>query len=67
MAKLGGKGGHLSPGAAFWGYEIEVRILRNNYEISADVIITIYKMVNANGCYPVVKSHQDHQGSLSEQ
>ena len=29
MAKLGGKGRHLSPGAASWGHEIEVRILRN--------------------------------------
>jgi len=30
-------------------------------------VITIYKMSNASGCYPVAKSHQDHQGSQSEQ
>jgi len=26
------KGGHLPPGAAFWGRQIEVGILRNNYK-----------------------------------
>jgi len=31
-----GKGGHLPPVAAFWGRQIEVGMLRNNYEISAD-------------------------------
>ena len=36
----GGKGGHLPPGAAFWGRQIEVEMLRNNYEIS-----------NVSGCY----------------
>jgi len=35
------KGGHLPPGAAFWGLQIEGGMLRNNY-----------KMSNA-GCYPV--------------
>jgi len=30
----GGKGGHLPPGAALWGRQIEVGILRTNYEIS---------------------------------
>jgi len=29
--------------------------------------ITIYRMLNASGCRPVAKSHQDHQGSQSEQ
>jgi len=35
----GGKGGHLPPGAAFWGRQIEVGMLSNNYEMS-----------NVNGC-----------------
>jgi len=30
----GGKVGHLPPGAAFWGRQIEVSMLSNNYEIS---------------------------------
>jgi len=30
----GGQGGHLSPGAALWGRQIEVGILRTNYEMS---------------------------------
>jgi len=30
----GGKGGHLPPGAALWGRQIEVGMLRTNYEIS---------------------------------
>jgi len=29
--------------------------------------ITIYKMLYASACYPVAKSHQDSQGSQSEQ
>jgi len=35
-----GKGGHLPLGAPFWGSQIEVGMLRNNYEIS-----------NLSGCY----------------
>jgi len=35
----GGKRGHLPPGAAFWGRQIEVGMLSNNYEMS-----------NVNGC-----------------
>ena len=35
----GGKGGHLPPGAELWGRQIEVGMLRTNYEMS-----------NANGC-----------------
>ena len=31
------------------------------------LVITIYKMSNASRCYPVVKSHQDHQGLQKEQ
>jgi len=31
------------------------------------MIITIEKMFNANGCYPVAKSHKDHHVSKSEQ
>jgi len=31
------------------------------------LIITIHKMSNASGYYPIAKSHQDHQGSQSEQ
>jgi len=31
------------------------------------LVITIYKMSNANGCYPVAKSRQDYQSSQSEQ
>jgi len=30
----GGKGGHLPPGAALWGCQIEVGMLRTNYEMS---------------------------------
>jgi len=33
----------------------------------ANTVITIYKMSNASRWYPVVKSHQDHQGSQREQ
>jgi len=36
----GGKAGHLLPGAAFWGRQIKVGMLRSNYEIS-----------NVSGCY----------------
>jgi len=32
-----GKGGHLPQGAAFWGRQIEVAMLRTNYEMSMDV------------------------------
>jgi len=31
------------------------------------LIITISKMSNASGCYPVAKSNHDNQGSRSEQ
>jgi len=31
----GGQEGTLAPGAVFWGRQIEVGMLRNNYEISA--------------------------------
>ena len=31
------------------------------------LVITIYKMSNASRWYPVLKSHQDHQGSQREQ
>jgi len=30
----GGKGGHLPPGAELWGRQIEVGIIRTNYEMS---------------------------------
>jgi len=30
----GGKGGHLPPGAALWGRQIEVGMLRSYYEMS---------------------------------
>jgi len=30
----GGKGGHLPPGAALWGRQIDVGMLRTNNEIS---------------------------------
>jgi len=37
VAYLGGwKKGHLSPGAAFWGHQNGVGILRNNNEMSTD-------------------------------
>jgi len=52
---MGEQGGHLPPGAAFWGRQIDVRMLRNNYKIS-----------NTSGCYPVAKSHQDHPSSQSK-
>ena len=39
VTRGGGKGGHLLPGAAFWGRQIEIEILSNNYEMS-----------NVNGC-----------------
>ena len=32
----GGKGGHLPPGAALWGRQIEVGMLRIKYEISGN-------------------------------
>jgi len=32
----GCKRGHLPPGAALWGRQIEVGMLRTNYEMSAD-------------------------------
>ena len=35
----GGKGRHLPPGAALWGHQIEVGMLRTNYE-----------MTNVSGC-----------------
>jgi len=47
--------GKFSSGAAFWGRQIEVGMLRNNY-----------KMSNVSDRYPVAKSYQDHQGSQSE-
>jgi len=31
---MGVKAGHLSPGAALWGRQIEVGMLRTNYEMS---------------------------------
>jgi len=55
----GGKGGHLPPGAALWGRQIEVRMLETNYEM---LNVTNYKMSNV-----IASSHQDHQGSQSEQ
>jgi len=30
----GVKGGHLPPGAALWGLQLEVGMLRTNYEMS---------------------------------
>jgi len=39
VTREGGKGGHLPPGAAFWGRQIEVSMSSNNYEMS-----------NVNGC-----------------
>ena len=60
----GGKGGHLFPGAALWGRQIEVGMLRVNYEVSnveRMLIITINKMSTV-----IAKSNQDHQGSQSE-
>jgi len=50
------KGGHLPPGAACWGSQIDVRMLRNKCKIS-----------NASGCFPAAKSHQDYQSSQNDQ
>jgi len=63
--------GHVSPDAAFWGRQIEVGMIlvRKIYEmsnVSGVLIITTYKMPHAIGCYPVAKSHQDHQGFAKE-
>ena len=41
--------GHLPLGAAFWGRQIVVGMLRN-----------IYKMSNASGCHPFAKPRQKH-------
>jgi len=34
----GDNGGHLPPGAKFWGHQIEVGVLSNNYQMSTDAI-----------------------------
>jgi len=68
VAEPGGKGRHLSPGAAFWGRKLrlECHVTITKYQMSAGAI-TIYEMSNASSWYPVEKSHQDHQGSQREQ
>ena len=62
-----GEGGHLLLGAAFWGPQIEIGMLRNNYEISADAINNNLQNFEWRRLLPVAKSHQDHQGPQSEQ
>ena len=61
----GGKGGRLPMGAALWGHQIEVGMLRANYEMSnveRMLTITINEMSKI-----IAKSNQDHQRSQSEQ
>ena len=67
VAKLGGARGDVCPRAKHFG---GAKLRSECYVIITKdqpmLIITIYKMVKANVCFPVGKFHQDHQGSLSQ-
>jgi len=52
-----GEGKDLPPDAAFWGRQFEVRMLYQQI-----LILTIYKVSNSSGSYPIAKFHQDQQG-----
>ena len=66
----GGQGRTSAPvrsilGAPNWGRNAECYVIITKHQRM--LIIAIYQILNGSGCCPVVKSHQDHQGSHTEQ